>query len=148
MNQMPISECYLSKFNMQLHYHRLIVYIHKVRWVFQLRRVFQIQVPISLSLVILVIGIQDLYTSKYKYTIIGASLSEPHIDEMNARNPYIMFIYVWYVRHARTAIDIVQRCAVYFKRPHENICVSIVTCFFDTLKRPLYYDYTCSLLLF
>ena len=61
--------------------------------------------------------------------IIGASLSEPHIDEMNARNPYIiiiMFIYVWYVRHARTAIDIVQRCAVYFKRPHENICVSIV----------------------
>ena len=29
--------------------------------------VFQTQVPISL--VILVIGIQDLYTSKYKYTI-------------------------------------------------------------------------------
>ena len=28
MNQMPISECYLSKFNMQPHYHRLIVYIH------------------------------------------------------------------------------------------------------------------------
>ena len=24
--------------------------------------------------------------------IIGASLSEPHIDETNARNPYIMFI--------------------------------------------------------
>ena len=46
----------------------------------------------------------------------------------------IMFIYVWYVRHARTAIDVVQRCAVYFKRPHENICVSIVTCFFDTLN--------------
>ena len=45
----------------------------------------------------------------------------------------VMFIilYVWYVRHARTAIDIVQRCAVYFKRLHENICVSIVTCFFD-----------------
>ena len=70
------------------------------------------------------------------YQLIGASLSEPHIDETNARNPYIMFIiiYVWYVRHARTAIDIVQRCAVYFKRPHENICVSIVTCFFDTLN--------------
>ena len=68
--------------------------------------------------------------------IIGASLSEPHIDETNARNPYIIIIilYVWYVRHARTAIDIVQRCAVYFKRPHENICVSIVTCFFDTLN--------------
>ena len=36
--------------------------------------------------------------------------------------------------HRDTAIDIVQRCAVYFKRPHENICVSIVTCFFDTLN--------------
>ena len=64
-------------------------------------------------------------------SIIGASLSEPHIDDANARNPYIIMfiiiiIYVWYVRHARTAIDIVQRCAVYFKRPHENICVSIV----------------------
>ena len=31
--------------------------------------VFQTQVPISL--VILVIGIQDLYMSKYKYTIIN-----------------------------------------------------------------------------
>ena len=31
MNQMPISECYLSKFNIKPHYHRLIVYIHKVR---------------------------------------------------------------------------------------------------------------------
>ena len=67
MNQMPISECYLPKFNIQPHYHRLIVYIHEVRMVFQLRMVFQTQVPISL--VILVIGIQDLYTSKYKYTI-------------------------------------------------------------------------------
>ena len=28
MNQMPISECYLSKFNIQPHYHRLIVRIH------------------------------------------------------------------------------------------------------------------------
>ena len=92
--------------------------------------------------------------------VIGASLNEPHIDDINACNPYIMFIiilYVWYVRHVRTAIDIVQRCAVYFKRPHENICVSIVTCFFDTLNYfsefrhffwPLYYDYTYSLLQF
>ena len=39
----------------------------RINTVFQLRRVFQTQVPISL--VILVIGIQDLYTSKYKYTI-------------------------------------------------------------------------------
>ena len=30
---------------------------------------------------------------------------------------FIIILYVWYVRHARTAIDIVQRCAVYFKRP-------------------------------
>ena len=77
MNQMPISECYLSKFNIQPHYHRLIVYIHKVRWVFQLRRVFQTQVPISL--VILVIGIQDLYTSKYKYTIKGGNMGEVEV---------------------------------------------------------------------
>ena len=95
----------------------------------------------------------ELYLCMYYVCIIGASLSEPHIDETNARNPYnmFMFIYVWYVRHARTAIDIVQRCAVYFKRPHENICVSIVTCFFDTLnyfKGHFIYDYTCSLLLF
>jgi hypothetical protein len=31
MNQMPISEYYLPKFNIQPHYHWLIVYIHKVR---------------------------------------------------------------------------------------------------------------------
>ena len=36
--------------------------------------------------------------------------------------------------YGTSVIDIVQRCAVYFKRPHENICVSIVTCFFDTLN--------------
>ena len=65
MNQIPVSECYLPKFNIQPHYHSLIAYIHKVRWVFQLRMVFQTQMPISL-----IIGIQDLYISKYKYTII------------------------------------------------------------------------------
>ena len=63
MDQMPISECYLSKFNIQPHYHRLIVYIHKVRWV------FQTQVPISLVILVIDIHVQDLYTSKYKYTI-------------------------------------------------------------------------------
>jgi hypothetical protein len=31
MNQIPISECYLPKFNIQPHYHWLIVYIHKFR---------------------------------------------------------------------------------------------------------------------
>ena len=36
---------------------------------------------------------------------------------------------VWYIRHARTAVDIVQRCVVYFKRPHENICASLLTRF-------------------
>ena len=36
---------------------------------------------------------------------------------------YIM-VYVWYVSHARTAIDIVQRCVVYFDWPHENICAT------------------------
>ena len=39
--------------------------------------VFQTQVPISL--VILVIGIQDLYTSKYKYTISFEMKKEKHI---------------------------------------------------------------------
>ena len=32
-------------------------------------------------------------------TVIGASLSEPHIDETNARNPYIyiyIYIYLFY----------------------------------------------------
>ncbi len=70
MNQMPISECYLPKCNIQPHYHKLIVrmyiYIHEVRY--SLRMVFQTQVLISL--VIVVIGIQDLYISKYKYTIM------------------------------------------------------------------------------
>ena len=28
--------------------------------------------------------------------LIGASLSEPHIDEMNARNPYIIIIIIMY----------------------------------------------------
>ena len=39
--------------------------------------------------------------------LIGASLSEPHIDELHVRNLYIM-IYVWYVRHPRAAIYNVQ----------------------------------------
>ena len=54
--------------------------------------------------------------------IIGASLSEPHIDELNVRNLYIL----WYVRHPRAAIcnihsvrDICQ-CALYTESPHEQ----------------------------
>ena len=64
MNQMPISEGYIyPKFNIQPHYNRLIVYIHKIRKVFQLRMVFQTQVSISL-VILVIIGIQDLYISK------------------------------------------------------------------------------------
>ena len=48
------------------------IHIQNQIGIFQLRRVFQTQVPISL--VILVIGIQDLYTSKYKYTINADTL--------------------------------------------------------------------------
>ena len=96
MNQMPISECYLSKFNIQPHYHRLIVYIHKVRWVFQLRRVFQTQVPISL--VILVIGIQDLYTSKYKYTINCHNKSRYCHDVQLHPNSYFFSYRRWGLR--------------------------------------------------
>ena len=40
-------------------------------------------------------------------SLVGASLSEPHMDELNVRNVYII-IYVWYVRHLRAAIYIVQ----------------------------------------
>ena len=75
--------------------------------------------------------------------IIGASLSEPHIDELNVRNLYIIIIIIyyyywgeperaphrrversqsiyylllsllWYVRHPRAAIEIVQEYAIY-----------------------------------
>ena len=57
-------------FHIQPHYHRLIVYTYiKSDRYFNSEGYFKLmQVPISL--VILVIGIQDLYTSKYKYTII------------------------------------------------------------------------------
>jgi hypothetical protein len=76
MNQMPISECYSPKFNIQSHYHRLIVYIHKVR---QLRMVFQTQMPISL--VTLVIGIQDLYYIKARTGCMDSSSSTTDMIE-------------------------------------------------------------------
>ena len=57
--------------------------------------------------------------------IIGASLSEPHIDELNVRNLY-MYVILWYVRHPRAAIcnihsvrDICQ-CALYTESPHQQ----------------------------
>ena len=58
-----------------------------------------------------------------KFSVIGASLSEPHIDELNVRNPYMFF--VWYVRpspagshrHYTSVRDI-------FLGPHENICAT------------------------
>ena len=50
-------------------------------------------------------------------SIIGASLSEPHIaiiDELNVRNLYIILLSLsWYVRHPRAAIEIVQEYAIY-----------------------------------
>ena len=39
--------------------------------------------------------------------IIGASQSEPLIDELNVRNLYMVYYYAWYVRHPRAAIYIV-----------------------------------------
>ena len=62
--------------------------------------------------------------------VIGASLSEPHIDELNVRNLYIIIIMyillLWYACHLQAAIEIVKECAVYSNstyRPHENICL-------------------------
>ena len=36
------------------------------------------------------------------WKFIGASLSEPHIDELNVRNLYIMYIYIMYGRTSVT----------------------------------------------
>ena len=50
------------------------------------------------------------------FYIIGASLSEPHIDELNVRNLYMyifMYCILWYVRHPRAAIYNVQQLAIY-----------------------------------
>ena len=82
MNQIPISECYLSKFNIQPHYHRLIVYLHKQERMTQSQIGISTQKGISNSGAYFTCstGIQDLYTSKYKYTInslIARSLYSP-----------------------------------------------------------------------
>ena len=47
-------------------------------------------------------------------SLIGASLSEPHIDELNVRNLYIMYYYICMVRPspARRYIHCTQ-CAIY-----------------------------------
>ena len=42
--------------------------------------------------------------------IIGASLSEPHIDELNVRNLYII---IMVLRHPRTTVEIVQVYVIY-----------------------------------
>ena len=65
----------------------------------------------------------SVVSSYYMYTLFGASLSEPHIDELNVRNPYIIMFFVWYVRHPRAAIVITLACAIYSNWPHENILV-------------------------
>ena len=50
----------------------------------------------------------------YILCIIGASLSEPHIDELNVRNLYIYVgTYVSNLFHPRAAIYIVQQLAIY-----------------------------------
>ena len=54
----------------------------------------------------------------------------PHTRDERSQSLYYTYLllilfFVWYVRHARTAINIIQRCAVYLKRPHENICASL-----------------------
>ena len=46
-------------------------------------------------------------------SLIGASLSEPHIDELHVRNLYIYYYGIWYVRHPRAAIYNVQQLAIY-----------------------------------
>ena len=55
----------------------------------------------------------DMHAAVYTI-IIGASLSEPHIDELNVRNLYIMYgTYVSNLFHPRAAIYIVQQLAIY-----------------------------------
>ena len=53
--------------------------------------------------------------------IIRASLSEPYIDELNIRNPYIIIIFVWYFCPPRAAIDITLARAIYSNWPHKDI---------------------------
>ena len=55
---------------------------------FQLRMVFQTQMPISL--VILIISIQDLYMTKYKYTIIANNMH----DDSRLMNGALTFTHI------------------------------------------------------
>ena len=65
------------------------------------------------------------------HCIIGVSLSEPHIDEMNVCNLYMNNILLlwWHIRHPRAAIDIVQPCTIYSKDRMKTlqICTSSTT---------------------
>ena len=53
-------------------------------------------------------------------SVFGASLSEPHIDELNARDPYIIYIYLYGPsranrhRHCTALRGIFQRPAMCF----------------------------------
>ena len=64
-------------------------------------------------------------------SIIGASLSEPHIDELHVRNLYIIMYYdnIWYVRHPRAAIYNCTATRDIFRKPHEETsALSGTTC--------------------
>ena len=54
--------------------------------------------------------------------VIGASLSEPHIDELNVRNLYIMYYYIYMYGTSVTRAPLYTLYAVrdIFRRPHEE----------------------------
>ena len=63
--------------------------------------------------------------------LIGASLSETHIDKLNVRNLYIL----WYVRHPRAAIYIVQQLAIYSGGRMKKLLRSPVPCMKGNTKQ-------------
>ena len=63
--------------------------------------------------------------------LIGASLSEPHIDELNVRNLYIIIIYIIYMVRPSPARRHIHCTATrdIFRRPHEETSAfSVTTC--------------------
>ena len=62
------------------------------------------------------------------YDIIGASLSEPHIDELNVRNLYIM-VYYYGTSVTRAPPYTLYAVRDIFRRPHEETsALSSTTC--------------------
>ena len=63
--------------------------------------------------------------------IIGASLSEPHIDELHVRNLYMYILLLWYMVRPSPARRYIQCTATrdIFRRPHEETsALSGTTC--------------------